>query len=70
MKHVRAYASENSLKPSYTFYKQWGNKGKKPTVKLRFSKTGDDGIERNYATHYISSKHMAKSDQPDKLEAD
>ena len=53
MKQVGAYASKNNLKPSYTYYKQWGQKGKEPTVKLRFSKTGNEGIERSYATHYI-----------------
>jgi len=58
MKHVRTYANKNSLKPSFTFYKQWGLKGKKPIVKLRFSKNGDERIERSYATHYISIKHI------------
>lgn len=57
MKQVRAYAKKNSLKPSWTFYKQWGRKGK-PTIKLRFSKSGDEGIERQYATHYVSP-HLA-----------
>lgn len=57
MKEVRAYARKNSLKPSWTFYKQWGRKGK-PTVKLRFSKSGDESIERQYATHYVSP-HLA-----------
>ena len=56
MKHVRAYARKNNLKPSWTFYKQWGRKGKKPAVKLRFSKYNDEGVERGYATHYISQK--------------
>jgi hypothetical protein len=55
MKQVRAYAGKSGLKPSWTFYKQFGRKGK-PTVKLRFSKSGDEGVERGYATHYISSK--------------
>jgi len=54
MKHVRAYAGKNDLKPSFTFYKQWGRRVKSPAKKLRFSKTGDDTIERSYATHYIS----------------
>lgn len=59
MKEVRAYARKNNLKASWTFYKQWGRKGKKPTVKLRFSKSGDENIERGYATHYISP-HLAQ----------
>lgn len=57
MKQVRAYASKNDLKPSWTFYKQWGRKGK-PVVKLRFSKYNDEGVERGYATHYISQRWM------------
>lgn len=58
MKQVRAYASKNDLKPSWTFYKQWGRKGKK-TIKLRFSKHGDEGVEKGYATHYISAERIA-----------
>lgn len=61
MKQVRAYAKKNSLKPSWTFYKQWGRKGK-PPVKLRFSKSGNEGIERQYATHYISPRLTGKKD--------
>jgi hypothetical protein len=56
MKQVRAYASANNLKPSWTFYKRWGRKGKKPVIKLRFSKYGDEGVEHGYATHYICPK--------------
>ena len=37
------------LKESFTFYKKYG-KGK---VKLRFSKSGQDNIEKIYATHFI-----------------
>lgn len=58
MKEVRIYARNHNLKPSYTFYKQWGRKGKKPVVKLRFSKSGNENIERSYATHYISEQWM------------
>ena len=54
IKEVRAYARKNNLKASWTFYKQWGRKGKTPAAKLRFSKTGDESIERGYATHYVS----------------
>ena len=60
MKEVRAYARKNDLKPSWTFYKQWGRKGMKPAIKLRFSKHGDEGVERGYATHFVSPAHMAK----------
>lgn len=54
MKQIRAYAKKNNLKASWTFYKQWGHKGRKPATKLRFSKSGDEGIERQYAIHYVS----------------
>jgi len=64
MKQVRAFASKSGYKPSFTFYKQWGRKGKKPPIKLRFSKYGNEGVERNYATHYISRKHMTEQQQP------
>jgi len=60
MKQVRGYARKNDLKPSWTFYKQWGNKGKKPSVKLRFSKSGNEDIERSYAMHYISQRLRAE----------
>jgi len=62
MKQVRAYARKNDLRPSWTFYKQWGRKGKK-TIKLRFSKHGDEGVEKGYATHYVSAKRMAEIKQ-------
>jgi hypothetical protein len=62
MKQVRAYARKNDLKASWTLYKQWGRKGKKP-VKLRFSKYGVDSVEKGYATHYISAKRMAEINQ-------
>ena len=49
---MKRYAGRNDLKPSFTFYKQWGRKHKS-TVKLRFSKTGNEYIENLYATHYV-----------------
>ena len=60
MKAVRAYARENNLKPSFTGYNQWGVKGRSP--RLRFSKSGDPGIERNYATHYVDPERVKKKD--------
>lgn len=63
MKEVRAYARKNNLKASWTFYKQWG--GKKPAAKLRFSKSGDENIERGYATHYVSPQLAGKQTTPD-----
>ena len=58
MKEIRAYARRNDLKPSWTFYKQWGRKGKKTSIKLRFSKSGNESIEMEYATHYVSIKKV------------
>lgn len=63
MKEIRAYARKNNLKASWTFYKRWGHKGQKPSVRLRFSKSGDEAVEKGYATHYISPRLAQK--QPD-----
>lgn len=63
MKQVRAYAKKAGLKPSWTFYKRYGRKGK-PAIKLRFSKYGDEGVERGYATHYVSATRMAALKKP------
>ena len=62
MKEVRAYAGKNALKPSETVYKQWGlnNKGKKIVNRLRFSKSGDPGVEKGYSTHYVDSKRTTE----------
>lgn len=70
MKEIRAYARKNNLKASWTFYRQWGRKGKKPAVKLRFSKYGSEDVERGYATHYLriqtdNNNHPAASDGED-----
>ena len=52
MKAIRICAKDLDLKPSYTDYRQWGAKARK----LRFSKSGNPGIEKNYATHYCIKK--------------
>lgn len=49
------YARKNGLKESWAFYRRWGLKDKSHSIKLRFSKSGDEQIERAYATHYIDS---------------
>ena len=62
---IRAYARKHNLKPSWTFYKKWGanKKGDKGnTVKLRFSKSGDENIEKQYATHYIGQQKIAEAE--------
>lgn len=58
---MRVYAQKSGLKPSFTCYKQWGLKkksgqGRGPVILLRFSKSGDPGVERWYATHFVDSK--------------
>lgn len=62
MKEVRVFAKSNNLKPSFTFYKQYGRKGK-PPIKLRFSKSGKEFIEASYATHYISPRLVEQRKQ-------
>ena len=58
MREIRAYAGKSGLNPSWTYYKRRGLKGQKPAVKLRFSKSGDENIERSYATHYVSAERI------------
>ena len=55
LQEMKRYATKNNLKPSYTFYKQWGRKNKS-TIQLRFSKTGNEYMEKLYATHYVMNK--------------
>lgn len=50
MKAIRQNSLNGKLKPSWTSYKSWG-KGRK--IELRFSKTGEENIERLYATHFV-----------------
>ncbi|MFN0167584.1 MAG: DUF2293 domain-containing protein [Bryobacteraceae bacterium] len=51
MKVFRKWASEKGLKPSETRYVRRTRGG---TLDLRFSKSGDPGIEQSYRTHYVS----------------
>ncbi|MDQ6972910.1 MAG: hypothetical protein Q9M30_09690 [Mariprofundaceae bacterium] len=53
MKTVRKHCMQGNLKESYTAYKSWG-KGAKQT--LRFSKSGQEQIEKAYATHFLKPK--------------
>ena len=61
-REIRACAAKSELKPSWTFYRQYGTKekGKGKSVKLRFSKNGDENIEKLYATHYLSKDFTKK----------
>ena len=47
---LRMHAHDSDLKPSLTVYMRWG---KGPKVRLRFSKTGDPGVEKAYSTHFV-----------------
>lgn len=47
---IRENAAKGNLKPSFTAYLQWGNSVKRV---LRFSKYGDQKIERAYATRHV-----------------
>jgi hypothetical protein len=58
---IRVFARKNDLKPSWTYYKRWGVKGK--NIKLRFSKSGDDNIEKLYATHYVSPRKTEEAQE-------
>lgn len=60
-REIRAFSKKNNLKESWTFYKQWGQKkkgGKPNAIKLQFSKSGDENVERQYATHFISQRTL------------
>ena len=50
MKTVRRNCRNGNLKESWTGYKSWG-KGRK--VWLQFSKSGEEAIEKTYATHFF-----------------
>jgi hypothetical protein len=52
---MQEYSKKQGLKESFTYYKKWGSKGK-DTTKLRFSKSGNEHVEKSYATHFVKSK--------------
>lgn len=54
MKHI---AVKMNLKPSWTGYNKYG---KGSNRKLRFSKSGDEIIEKAYATHWINEFQIKK----------
>ena len=61
MKEIRVYAVKNNLKPSWTCYHQWG---KNKDTRLRFSKSNEEKIERNYATHFVNTELMESLRNP------
>lgn len=60
MREMRMFAQKNKLKPSWTAYNQWGQKKK---IRLRFSKSGNEQIEKNYATSFVSPEKVAAAKQ-------
>ena len=52
---VRVFARKNDFKASWSDYRKWG-KGNR--IRLRFSKSGGEQIERLYATHYVSQEKV------------
>ena len=58
---MQIYARTAHLKESYTYYKQWGRKNKEK-IKLRFTKTGNEFMERRYATRYVSCVQNEKEE--------
>ena len=62
---MRVYAKKGNLKPSHCVYKRLAVKkkngqGKKPVIKLRFSKSGSEDIEKWYAAHFVDTKKIEK----------
>ncbi len=53
MKSIRKNSINGKLKQSWTGYKSWG-KGNK--IFLRFSKSGEENIEKLYATQFVKQK--------------
>ena len=69
MKQIRVYAKKSNLQPSFCYYKRWGMKkkngqGRPPVIPLRFSKSGNVEIEKQYATHYVDKKRIQALKQP------
>ena len=57
VKTVRKNCIKGNLRESYTAYKSWGKGGGKT---LRFSKSGDNNIEKAYSTHYLKPQTAEK----------
>ena len=60
MDQIRSYAAKNNLKASWAFYKQWRQKKLPHAKRLRFSKSGNEDIEKAYATHYIDTVKVSE----------
>ncbi len=46
-------ARKGGLRPSRTVYVSWGKRPRRP---LRFSRSGNPGIEQAYATHFVTRR--------------
>lgn len=57
MKTVRKNCRNGNCRESWTGYTSWG-KGRK--MELRFSRSGEEAIERTYATHFLKPDDSAK----------
>ena len=57
MRAVRKNSLNGGIRPSWTGYKSWG-KGRKTL--LRFSKSGQETIEKTYATHFVGGKRKTE----------
>lgn len=53
LSQMQSYAKSAHLKESFTYYKQWGKNNKK-AIKLRFTKSGNEFMERRYAARYVA----------------
>lgn len=55
---IRVRARQSNLTPSLTSYNRWGKKG--GPITLRFSKSGQQSIENQYATHFLDRQRIAE----------
>jgi hypothetical protein len=54
---LRMHVHELKLQPSLTEYRKWG---KGPKFALRFTKTGDPGVEEAYCRHFLAPGASSK----------
>ncbi len=52
---LRQVSGKMKLKPSWTAYNKFG---KGPKMRLRFSKSGEESIEKAYSTHYVNEYRL------------
>ncbi len=63
MYQMRVFAQKNNWKCSFCYYKQWGVKkkngqGHKSVIPLRFSKSGNEDVEKWYSTHFVVAEKI------------